>query len=80
MSSTPLDRAARGWLDHLRVERGLSPHTLKAYGRDISRYLTYLAGLGVRDPKAIDEAYDRVVHGDVRYRVVIDTATIGANA
>lgn len=55
MSSTPLDRAARGWLDHLRVERGLSPHTLKAYGRDISRYLTYLAGLGVRDPKAIDE-------------------------
>ena len=30
------------------------------------------------DPQAVDEAYDRVVDGDVRYRVVIDTATIGA--
>lgn len=55
MSSTPLDRAARGWLDHLRVERGLSPHTLKAYGRDISRYTAYLAAAGVRDPKDITE-------------------------
>ena len=26
----------------------------------------------------VDEAYDRVVEGDVRYRFVIDTATIGA--
>ena len=26
----------------------------------------------------VDEAYDRVVDGDVRYRFVIDTATIGA--
>jgi integrase/recombinase XerD len=26
----------RAWLDHLRVERGLSPHTLVAYERDVS--------------------------------------------
>ena len=26
----------------------------------------------------VDEAYDRVVKSDVRYRFVIDTATIGA--
>mgnify|MGYP001602297363 CR=1 FL=1 len=26
----------------------------------------------------VNEAYDRVVRGDVRYRFVIDTATIGA--
>ncbi len=34
--------------------------------------------LDASDPKAVDEAYDRVVDGAVRYRVVIDTATIGA--
>ena len=32
------------------------------------------------DAADVDAAYDRVVAGDVRYRVVIDTATIGANA
>ena len=32
--------------------------------------------LDASDPKAVDEAYDRVVDGDVRYRVVIDTSTI----
>lgn len=30
------------FLDHLRVERGLSPNTLEAYGRDIRRYLVHL--------------------------------------
>ena len=28
------------------------------------------------DPAAVDAAWDRVVAGDVRYRCVIDTATI----
>ena len=30
------------------------------------------------DPAAVDEAYDRVVAGDVRYRFVIDASTIPA--
>jgi len=34
--------------------------------------------LDASDPAAVDAAWDRVVAGDVRYRVVIDTSTIGA--
>lgn len=30
------DRAVAAWLDHLRVERGLSERTLVAYGRDLA--------------------------------------------
>jgi integrase/recombinase XerD len=31
------------YLDHLRVERGLSPNTLEAYGRDVARLGAYAA-------------------------------------
>jgi integrase/recombinase XerD len=31
------DQPLRAWLDHLRVERGLSPHTLVAYENDLRR-------------------------------------------
>jgi uncharacterized zinc-type alcohol dehydrogenase-like protein len=34
------------------------------------------ADVEVIDATSIDAAYDRVVRGDVRYRFVIDTATI----
>jgi integrase/recombinase XerD len=37
----------RGYLDHLTVERGLSENTLRAYRRDLDRYLRTLAGAGV---------------------------------
>ncbi|WP_370587354.1 site-specific tyrosine recombinase XerD [Yimella sp. cx-51] len=56
MAVTMLDRAIRGWMDHLRVERGVSPHTLKAYGRDLDRYRSHLVGLGITDPAGIGEA------------------------
>ena len=32
----------RAWLDHLEVERGLSPHTLAAYRRDVHAFLGLL--------------------------------------
>ncbi|MDP3546191.1 MAG: site-specific integrase, partial [Phreatobacter sp.] len=32
------------WLQHLSAERGLSPKTLEAYGRDARVFLTFLAG------------------------------------
>ena len=32
-------RLLEAWLDHLRVERGASPHTLAAYRRDVQRVL-----------------------------------------
>ena len=34
------------YLDHLRVERGLSPNTLEAYGRDVARLCAFAAGQG----------------------------------
>ncbi|GAA1184506.1 site-specific tyrosine recombinase XerD [Ornithinimicrobium humiphilum] len=54
---TALRRARDGWLDHLRVERGRSEHTLKAYQRDTERYLTFLEGLGVTDPEDVAERH-----------------------
>lgn len=47
----------RGWLNHLAVERGVSPNTLKSYRRDLARYTAYLHGRGVRDPGAVTEAH-----------------------
>lgn len=35
-------RLAQGWLDHLRIERGLSGNTLAAYRRDIGHYVEFL--------------------------------------
>ncbi len=54
---TPLDRSVRGWLDHLRVERGASDNTLRAYTRDLGRYRSYLAARGVDDPAAVSERH-----------------------
>ena len=39
----------RSYLDHLSVERGVSPHTSSAYRRDLQRYADYLTGQGVAD-------------------------------
>jgi integrase/recombinase XerD len=36
--------------DYLTYERGLSPRTVAAYGRDLRRWLGFVVGLGVRDP------------------------------
>ena len=55
--SSAVERAARGWLDHLDVERGVAANTLKSYRRDLARYAAYLAGRGVHDPAAITEAH-----------------------
>jgi integrase/recombinase XerC len=38
------DSAITEFLKHLRDERGLSPHTLAAYGRDLSRLRAAFAG------------------------------------
>ena len=59
----PSARARPGWsgvaeasayLDHLRVERGVSPHTLAAYRRDLARYAEFLAGRGIVDLGSVD--------------------------
>jgi integrase/recombinase XerD len=47
--------ALAGYLDHLVVERGTARNTLESYRRDLRRYLTHLAGLGVRDLAEVTE-------------------------
>lgn len=42
------------YLDHLRVERALSPRTLDAYSRDLGKLLESLASLGVTEPSGLD--------------------------
>ncbi len=52
-----MERAAASWLTHLDVERGVSPHTIRAYRRDLSRYTAYLDSVGVGRPEAVTEAH-----------------------
>jgi integrase/recombinase XerD len=44
-----LTRQVERYLDHLSVERGLSPNTLSAYRRDLRRYAAFLASWGIDD-------------------------------
>lgn len=49
-----LDALVDAYLNHLRVERGLSNHTVQAYSRDLSRMVGFLDGVGVRESTQID--------------------------
>lgn len=48
-----LSRARDEYLGYLAVERGCSDNTIAAYGRDLARYVTWLAERGVTDPEAV---------------------------
>ena len=51
--SVDLARLVEGFLDHLVVERGVSPHTVAAYRRDLRRYADHLARTGITEPSAV---------------------------
>jgi integrase/recombinase XerD len=51
-----VQRAVRGYLDHLVVERGVADNTLKSYRRDLRRYAGWLADHGVDDLGQVSEA------------------------
>ena len=55
--SAELRQALRTYLDHLTVERGLSDNTLRAYRRDLERYLRTLAAAGVTELADVTEAH-----------------------
>ena len=55
--SSAVERAVRGWLNHLEVERGVSTNTLSSYRRDLARYAAYLDGRGVGEPAEVTEAH-----------------------
>src|SRR4051812_32599024 len=44
-----LDEGVDLFLDHLKVERGLSFHTIESYGRDLARLLSFLGERGRAD-------------------------------
>src|SRR5450631_3757677 len=55
-AGSPLTLATRGWLDHLRVERGAADNTLSSYRRDLARYDQFLTARGISDPTAVRES------------------------
>jgi integrase/recombinase XerD len=54
-SRDALAKQVQRFLDHLAVERGLSPHTVAAYRRDLGRYAAFLRERGRTDVRTIDE-------------------------
>ena len=49
-----LDGLVEAYLNHLRVERALSPRTLEAYGRDLSKLSSFAEAAGIDRAEAID--------------------------
>ena len=56
----PVFAQVERFLDHLVVERGLSPHTIAAYRKDLTRYARHCQDQGIRDAGRGD---DSVVSG-----------------
>ncbi len=55
-TDTPLAAQCRRYLDQLRDERRLSPHTIAGYGRDLNKFLDLCAQQGIADGDAICSA------------------------
>ena len=52
--SLSLDQAADLFLDHIRLERGLSPNTVAAYGRDLSHFRAFMERQGIAEAAAVE--------------------------
>jgi integrase/recombinase XerD len=51
--SDALEGAVEAFLTHASIERGLSPRTVEAYGRDLMRFARYLKDAGVRNLRSV---------------------------
>jgi integrase/recombinase XerD len=56
VTRTPIQEQVQRFLDHLLVERGLSPNTLAAYRRDLARYVAFLDERAIRDARDVADA------------------------
>lgn len=54
-SPSPLTPIVGVYLDHLRVERGLSDNTVAAYRRDLRHYERYLIERGIGDAREVEQ-------------------------
>lgn len=54
---TAVTRAVTTWLTHLDVERGVAANTLKAYRRDLGRWVDFLDGRDITSPSAVSEQH-----------------------
>ena len=54
---TPAQSAGHAWLMHLMVEKGASKNTVSNYRRDINRYITWLAELGITDLRHVQRTH-----------------------
>ena len=54
-----LDASVDAFLHHASVERGLSPRTIEAYGRDLARFVRELLAGGVRKPLDVEDEAER---------------------
>ncbi len=55
-TDTPLAAQCRRYLDQLRDERRLSPHTVSGYGRDLNKFLDLCTQQGISDGDAVCSA------------------------
>ena len=55
--SLSLDAAVDGFLQHAAVERGLSPRTLEAYGRDLARFVQHATAQGVLSVSGLERRH-----------------------
>ncbi len=55
--ASPLEPALDIFLAHVRVEKGLAENSVEAYGRDLRRYLDFLAARGVSSWSAVTRGH-----------------------
>ncbi|HOB06224.1 MAG TPA: site-specific tyrosine recombinase XerD [Propionibacteriaceae bacterium] len=62
----PWARRLATYLNHLRVERGLSAHTVAAYRRDLTRYIATLASSGLGSPDQVTPGHVQTFASSLR--------------